>query len=109
VQVLTLLDVAPSLATFSKLEVLMKAAIIAPRQRSGLDGVPAGGRLDKTWSRRMYALGMSGLTQARGDAEGQGRPSVAGGRRTVVAGAEAGDHVLTGISDRSQDDWGALV
>jgi hypothetical protein len=42
--VLTLLDVAPSLATFSKLEVLMKAAIIAPRQRSGLDSVPADGR-----------------------------------------------------------------
>jgi hypothetical protein len=39
VQLLTSIGVAPSLATFSRLNVLMNAAIVA--QRSRLDGVPA--------------------------------------------------------------------
>jgi hypothetical protein len=54
-------------------------------------------------------VGHVGLTGATSDLEGQGRAGVAEGRRTVVAGAGAGDHVVTGLSDRSQDDSGALV
>jgi VanZ family protein len=42
--VLTSLGVAPSLATFSRLEVLMNAAIVAAVSPAGLDGAVAGGR-----------------------------------------------------------------